>query len=248
MPPKLLIPSVQTVLNRKCTIHLSTACHVTSPFSDFRRVFSLDEFSLKVDILTMSFPRVNPRLLHPIHSPARIPHIRCIRTTPLTFAKEENQGWSIRNAYLAGESGVKKFSKRVMVLANRNLRKKQGELRIPLVPKVGDNEKLVPLPDAPKINEKIRENRENWTEEELVEDRELQLREEKIEEFSLERKKVKGLSSKEREQKWLAHAERGEEVPDNIVYPRDVIGKRFRKEKVKYTVKLYGISLELLMV
>ena len=155
----------------------------------------------------------------------------------------------MREAYNAGEAGIKKFTKNVLVLANRNLRKKQGELRIPLVPKVGENEKIMPLQPAPKINEKIREHRDNWTEEELLEDRELQVREEKIEEFQLERKKFGNMSSKEREQKWLAHAERGEEVPDNIVYPRDVIGTRFRKEKVKYTVQLYiSIWLRLLML
>ena len=108
-----------------------------------------------------------------------------------------------------------------------------------MLPKVDENERIIPPTNAKKINEKIRQKRENWTEEEMLEDRELQLREEKIEEYNLERKKLAHLPQKEKERRFLAFADRGEDVPDNLVYPRDVIGSRFRKDKVKYTVKLY---------
>jgi len=73
-------------------------------------------------------------------------------------------------------------------------------------------------------------------EEDIEMEQKLKEQEERLREFERERRlgKATGSSGVVRRREDGSRAE--EEVPDNIVYPRDVVGRKYRKEKVKYKI------------
>jgi len=123
------------------------------------------------------------------------------------------------------------------------MRRKADKDKIPIVPKIsGDETPIAPVIQRPRIERKV--SREELTREELAEEKRFKEQEKRIEEYERDRKYFEGMNeldkqrslAKEREQ------EKIEERPDNTVYPRDVIGRRFKKEKVKYKVEVYVFS------
>jgi hypothetical protein len=117
-------------------------------------------------------------------------------------------------------------------------RKPDGE-KIPIVPKVSDDGQLVKEAEKPSV--KPIKSKSDMTEDELEEANKLEEEERRIKAFEEEQRALKGKSEVDKER--MAARERGmetiEEKTDNIVYPRDVIGRRFRKERVKYKVDVY---------
>lgn len=73
-------------------------------------------------------------------------------------------------------------------------------------------------------------------EEDIEMEKSLEEQEERLREFERERRlgKASGGSGVVRRTEEGGRVE--EEVPDNVVYPRDVVGGKFRKEKVKYKI------------
>ena len=124
---------------------------------------------------------------------------------------------------------------------SRNWRKRmRGEqTKIPVVPRITDDGKLV---KGKKVepSEQVTESllpKDDVTKEERLEERRLRESEERLKEF--ERQKRLGMTGA----KGVRGTQDGERVEaeevDNIVYPRDVVGTKFRKDKVKYKYDVY---------
>jgi hypothetical protein len=112
----------------------------------------------------------------------------------------------------------------------RKLRGDDEKPKIPVVPRFTEDGKPLKAPKsaAPKVDE------EQVMEEDLVMEKKLRESEERLREFEEEQRLRKG-----KEGGVVRRSETGErveEVADNIVYPRDVVGTKFRKEKVKYKI------------
>jgi hypothetical protein len=127
------------------------------------------------------------------------------------------------------------------------MKKTPDEPKIPVVPKFGEDEK--PIKES-KVEQAIAARTkafEDMTEDEIREQRALQESEERLAQFERERKANKGKSEQEIQRagfdEQVSELNQGVETTDNIVYPRDVIGRRFKKEKVKFKVQVYGLPL-----
>jgi hypothetical protein len=120
------------------------------------------------------------------------------------------------------------------------------EPKIPIVPKFTEDEQPVKESKVEQAIAARTKSFEDMTEEELKEARALQESEERLAEFERERKANKGKSEQEIQRAGfndqVAELNKGVEETDNIIYPRDVIGRRFQKEKAKYEVDVYVIS------
>ena len=118
------------------------------------------------------------------------------------------------------------------------MRRQADKDKIPIVPKISDDETPIkPTIETPRIERKV--SREELTPEELAEEKSLQEQERRIKEYERDRKYFEGMNELDK-QRTLAK-ERQEDIterPDNTVYPRDIIGRRFKKEKVKYKVQV----------
>jgi hypothetical protein len=114
----------------------------------------------------------------------------------------------------------------------RKLRGDDERPKIPVVPRFDDEGKLVKAPKItpPKIAEK------DVMEEDLEMEKSLEEQEERLREFEREKRLGKqgaGVVTQQEDGKRV-----DAEVTDNIAYPRDVVGTKFRKEKVKYKYDL----------
>jgi predicted ribosome quality control (RQC) complex YloA/Tae2 family protein len=115
----------------------------------------------------------------------------------------------------------------------RKLRGDDERPKIPVVPRFDDEGKLVKAPKItpPKIAEK------DVMEEDLEMEKSLEEQEERLREFEREKRLGKqgaGVVTQQEDGKRV-----DAEVTDDIAYPRDVVGTKFRKEKVKYKYDLY---------
>ena len=179
----------------------------------------------------MPIPRPQPSVLQTIcFRQCTHTQIRCLRTTP-------NRVLPPRQSAFGGipVPSIAAIQKQVQ----KRMRRKGDSEKIPIVPKVGDDGQLVKEAEKPSV--KPKKSKSEMTEDELEEVTKVEEEERRIKAFEEEQRALKGKSEVDKER--IAARERGmetiEEKPDNIVYPRDVIGRRFRKERVKYKVDVY---------
>lgn len=113
----------------------------------------------------------------------------------------------------------------------------EQQQKIPVVPRFTDDGKLVKGKKAELPEPVTKDPSKVVLKEDLEEERRLQESEERLQEF--ERQKRLGMTGA----KGVRGTQDGERVEaeevDNIVYPRDVVGSKFRKEKVKYRYDVY---------
>ncbi len=182
----------------------------------------------------MPIPRLKPNVLQIIHRQSTRTQIRCLRTKPSHILQPRQSAFGLPQI-----PSIDSIRKQV----GRRMRRKADKDKIPIVPKIsGDETPIAPVIQRPRIERKV--SREELTREELAEEKRFKEQEKRIEEYERDRKYFEGMNeldkqrslAKEREQ------EKIEERPDNTVYPRDVIGRRFKKEKVKYKVEVYVFS------
>jgi hypothetical protein len=185
----------------------------------------------------MPIPRLKANVLQTIHHRPWIPiQTRCLRTKPhhLLPPRQAVFGLAIPS--------VAEIDKRV----RRKLRRKADTNKIPVVPKVTEDEKPIKQPKKPVA--KPKKAIEDMTEDELEEHKKLEEQEKRIAEFEEGEKVLRGKSDIDREiaaarergkEEQGVQSEQMEEKTHNIVYPRDVIGRRFKKEKVKYKIDVY---------
>ena len=186
----------------------------------------------------MPIPRLKANVLQSIHHRPWIhTQIRCLRTRPHHLLPPRQAVFGLTMP------SVSDIDKRV----RQKLRRKADTNKIPVVPKVTEDEK--PIKQHRKSVAKPKKAIEDMTEDELEEHKKLEEQEKRITEFEEGEKALRGKSDVDRE--IAAARERGREEQGvqseqmvekthNIVYPRDVIGRRFKKEKVKYKIDVYG--------
>jgi hypothetical protein len=180
----------------------------------------------------MPLPRLKPNVLQAIHL-RRPPNmqIRCLRTSLLPR----------QAAFLPSLSEIRKR-------VTKQKKTKKDLPKIPLVPRLTDDAKPVkqsPAPTSADYDET--KLAEPLTVEEEEEERKLRESEKRIEEFEKEQEALRGKSEVDRQmaiekQRVIYKDKKKEEVTektDNIVYPRDVIGRRFKKERIKYKIDVY---------
>ena len=175
----------------------------------------------------MPIPRLKVNVLQTIYRQSTNTQIRCLRTKPTHILPP------LQSAF--GLSSIDNIRNQV----GRRIRRKADKDKISIVPRIGDDETpIMPTIQKPRIERKV--SREELTPEELAEKESLREQEKRIKEYERDRKHFEGMNeldkqralAKEREQETMI------ERPDNTVYPRDVIGRRFKKERVKYKVEV----------
>lgn len=117
--------------------------------------------------------------------------------------------------------------------------------KIPLVPKLSENEEPI-IESKAKIKEVMAPEKslEEMTVAEAEAERKRLDSERRVAEFERHERLKKGKSESaiQREQ-YKEQVEGVEEKSDNITYPRDVIGRKIRKERVNYKFHLYALLL-----
>jgi hypothetical protein len=184
----------------------------------------------------MPIPRLKANVLQTIHHRPWIhTQILCLRTKPHHLLPPRQAVFGLPIPSVAD------IDKRV----RRKLRRKADTNKIQVVPKVTEDEKPIKPPKNPVT--KPKKAIEDMTEDELEDHKKLEEQEKRIAEFEEGEKALRGKSDIDRE--IAAARERGKEEQGvkseqmeektHIVYPRDVIGRRFKKEKVKYKIDVY---------
>ena len=175
----------------------------------------------------MPIPRLKPNVLQTIYRQSTHTQIRCLRTKPTHILPPRQSAF--------GLPSVDDIRKQV----GKRMRRKADKDKISIVPKIADDETPAePTIQKPRIERKV--SKEELTPAELAEEKSLREQEERIKEYERDRKYFEGMSELDK-QRTLAKEREQEEIierPDNTVYPRDVIGRRFKKEKVKYKVEV----------
>lgn len=157
--------------------------------------------------------------------------IRCIRTKPVQLLPPKH------SSILPSWGDVQRdFRKRI--------RRKPEDQRIPMVPKFTEDERAIMQPKVK--NETVMPSKppEKETVEDTEEEQKLREQEERIKEFEREQKAFQGKTPQEVQRSHVDNARVSElnphvEQPDNTIYPRDVIGRKFKKEKAQYKVDVY---------
>jgi hypothetical protein len=124
-------------------------------------------------------------------------------------------------------------------------RKARKEEKVQVVPKIGEDDKPIFEP-ANKARKGLKVDKpvSEMEMDEYVDNQKYLESEKRIREFEKEQRLYKGKSEGQM-QKDIARRRMAEQkgveeaVPDNITYPRDIIGTRLKREKVNYTFDLY---------
>lgn len=181
----------------------------------------------------MAVPRLKPHILHSIYTrPPIQSQIRCLRTKPgLQRPRQSAFGLPSISAVRKSLTGKKKDT---------------GTTKIPIVPQFNEDEQPI---KPTKVEQEIAARTkafENMTPEEIAQARAMQESEERLAQFERDQRANKGKSEQEVQRAGFDDQVNElnttqEEKTDNIVYPRDVIGRKFKKEKEKenYKVKVY---------
>jgi hypothetical protein len=129
--------------------------------------------------------------------------------------------------------------------ANNLSRSKKPVSKVPLVPQFGEDE--APIEPEIKTPEDLPKPRiEDMTAEQLEEEKRLKASEARIRVFEREQKGLSGMTEEEvLTATFEDHVDTlapgvVQENPNTVAYPRDVVGTKIRKEKVKYKVDVYG--------
>jgi hypothetical protein len=177
----------------------------------------------------MPVPRLKPSLFS-IHPPLSVPSTRCLRTKPSRLPPRA----------AAFGIPVESFPE-IAKTWRKKMRGEEEQQKIPLVPRVTDDgvviqrkTKLKPQP--------LTERQRKFMEDEDYEDLgKLEEREERVKEF--ERLKKLGLTGGKAPKRTATGERIEEEEIDSLTYPRDVVGTKFRKEKVKYKYDMYELPI-----
>jgi hypothetical protein len=130
--------------------------------------------------------------------------------------------------------------------AVKNLTSRKKKVpKVPLVPQFGEDE--TPIEPEIKTPEDLPKPRvEDMTAEQFEEEKRLKESEARVRAFEREQKGLTGMTEEEAlEASFEDHVDtltQGvvDETPNTVAYPRDVVGTKIRKEKVKYKVDVYG--------
>ena len=174
----------------------------------------------------MHIPRLKANVLQTIHRQSTHTQIRCLRTKPTHILPPRQSAF--------GLPSIDNIRKQV----GRRMRKADKD-KIPIVPKISDDETPIkPTIQKPRIER--RASSQELTPDELAEEKSLREQERRIKEYERDRKYFEGMNELDKQRALAKEREQGkiEERSDNTVYPRDVIGRRFKKEKVKYKVEV----------
>ena|SRR5277367_866102 len=186
----------------------------------------------------MSLSRIKPNILQPIHPKSCPPtQFRCLRTKagrlrPLlprqgAFGLPGKIGEKVKER-------VELAKEKVTMLTSRKAKQDIG--KISLVPKEPGQE----LPVTPSQSMKPLSE---MTKEEIKERTRLEEQEKRIADFEKERKGKtredieKGMYERQTGRKIEEPKE--EDKPDNEVYERDIIGRKYKKKKAEYKIDLY---------
>lgn len=185
----------------------------------------------------MPLPRSKPPVLQSIHpKPSPRLRIRCLRTKP-----DYRRGSQHPPQYISADPPKQAaFGPFNLPAAIREARRKVNEKpvheKIPIVPKLDEEEQPIEWQPPEEDKTKIKVVRELNVEEQERKAK-LKEREERIAEFEDLEKKLEGRSEKEqflgKTQALLYGNEYVKEKTDNTVYPRDHIGAKFFKKKAK---------------
>lgn len=121
------------------------------------------------------------------------------------------------------------------------MRGEEEQQKIPLVPRVTDDGVVIQRKTKLKP-QRLTERQRKFMEDEDYEDLgRLEEREERVKEF--ERLKKLGLTGGKAPKRTATGERIEEEEIDSLTYPRDVVGTKFRKEKVKYKYDMYDLPI-----
>jgi hypothetical protein len=181
-------------------------------------------------------PRLNPGTLlsiYPRHS--SLLGTRCLRNKPSRALPPRQSSLGM---YMPSMGEVQHR-------ADKITRGKKKVPKVPLVPQF--DEDGTPIEPEIKAPEDLPKPRiEDMTEKQLEEEKRLKASEARVRAFEREQK---GLSGMTEEEALVATFEDHvdtldpgvvQENPNTVAYPRDVVGTKIRKEKVKYKVDVYG--------
>ena len=181
----------------------------------------------------MAMPRLQPNTLRsvlprpPIH-----PQIRCLRTRP-------NRPSPRQSAF-----GFPTISE-VHDAVTKRMKKTSDEPKIPLVPKFGEDNRPIKERRLEAMMAARKKSLEEISAAEAVELEKQKESEERLAQFERDREANKGKTEQEilRQgfDEQVGELNQGVEETDNKVYPRDVIGRKFKKEKVKYKIDMYAV-------
>jgi hypothetical protein len=186
----------------------------------------------------MAVPRLKPHVLLSIYPrPPTQSQIRCLRTKlGRSLPRQSAFGLPIPSISAVRKSLTGK-------------KKDTGTPKIPIVPQFNEDEQLI---KPTKVEQEIAARTkafENMTPEEIAQARALQESEERLAQFERDKRANKGRTEQDIQRAGFDDQVNElnttqEEKTDNIVYPRDVIGRKFKKEKEKekYKVKVYGFQ------
>jgi hypothetical protein len=195
----------------------------------------------RFEALTMNLSRLKPNALQTIH-PSRYLYsqARYLRTKSASKLRPLQGAFGIPGLPSLGD-----FGKQV----KKEMKQKRTPLdqKIPVVPKFTDDEKPIKEVAGKSVIPGQSKGLREIDKDDIEANRRLQEQEKRLEEFERGKRENQGKSEQEIQ---TAGLDQGvEERPDNIVYPRDVIGQRFIKEKEpKIKVSLYDPLKQLLMI
>ena len=208
-----------------------------------------DIFRFVATVLSrMSLKRIKFNILRPIHlQPCPTSQCRCLRTRP-TYHRVLRP----RQSGFLPEKVGKTIQEKVKAVKEKVSKVKESNPRI-IRMLGGDPDKisLVPREEGKEVEEtklapKKQKPLEEMTPEEVEEMKRLNEQEKRIAEFERDkREKTKEQLEKEMYERQTGQKieTAGEEGPDNEVYERDIIGRKFKKEKAEYKVDLYKTCL-----
>jgi len=191
----------------------------------------------------MPLPRSRLNVLQSIHPlPSSRPQIRCLRTKP---GRASQQPPAPLSTDPPKQSAFTPFSiSKAIRDARRKVNEKPAGEKIPIVPKLDEDENPIqwrlPEPDS----KKIKVERELNTEE-LEEKEKLKEREKRIQEYEELERKLEGKTEldviRDKTTSRIYGDEYVQEKADNTVYPRDHVGAKFfkKKDKVKWKADVY---------
>lgn len=188
----------------------------------------------------MTLSRLKPNVLRTIH-PSRYLYAqtRCLRTKSASNLRPLQSAFGIPGLPSMGD-----LNKEVKKKMKQN--RTSQDQKIPMVPKFTDDEKPIKGTAEKSVIPSQSKGLTETDQDDIEANRKLQEQEKRLEEFEREQRANQGKSEQEGQTTMLDQGV--EERPDNIVYPRDVIGRRFIKEtKPKLKVALYGPWEQLLM-
>lgn len=188
----------------------------------------------------MTLSRLKPNVLRTIH-PSRYLYAqtRCLRTKSASNLRPLQSAFGIPGLPSMGD-----LNKEVKKKMKQN--RTSQDQKIPMVPKFTDDEKPIKGTAEKSVIPSQSKGLKETDQDDIEANRKLQEQEKRLEEFEREQRANQGKSEQEGQTTMLDQGV--EERPDNIVYPRDVIGRRFIKEtKPKLKVALYGPWEQLLM-